>query len=65
MRYQNRVLSKYLSPCTCNYPSYGAYKSLIVDFGQFKLSTDIERNPGPSFYVDATKRSMLHTVKET
>ena len=57
MRYQNRVLSKYLSLCTCNYPFYSAYKSLIhrVNFGQFKLSTDIEKNPGPSFYVDATK----------
>ena len=25
-----------------------------MNFGQFKLSTDIEKNPGPSFYVDAT-----------
>ena len=60
VRYQNRVLSKYLSLCTCNYPFYSAYKSLIhrVNFGQFTLSTDIEKNPenpGPSFYVDATK----------
>ena len=57
VRYQNRVLSKYLSLCTCKYPFYSAYKSLIlrVDFGQFKLSTDIEKNPGPSVYVDATK----------
>ena len=56
-RYQNRVLSKSLSLCTCNYPFYSAYKSLIhrVNFGQFKLSTDIEKNPGPSFYVDTTK----------
>ena len=60
VRYQNRVLSKYLSLCTCNYPFYSAYKSLIhrVNFGQFKLSTDIEENPGPSVYVDAT--SMIH-----
>ena len=51
------VLSKYLSLCTCNYPFYSAYKSLIhrVNFGQFKLSTEIEKNPGPSVYVDATK----------
>ena len=57
MRYQNRVLSKYLSLCTRSYPFYSAYKSLIhrVNFGQFKLSTDIEKNPGPSVYVDATK----------
>ena len=56
-RYQNRVLSKSLSLCTCNYPFYSAYKSLIhlVNFGQFKLSTDIEKNPGPSCGVDATK----------
>ena len=27
----------------------------MIDFGQFKLSTDIEKNPGPSVYVDATK----------
>ena len=57
MRYQNRVLSKSLSLCTCNYPFYSAYKSLIhrVNFGQFKLSTDIEKNPGLSCGVDATK----------
>ena len=57
MRHQNRVLSKYFSLCTCNCPFYSAYKSLVhrVDFGQFKLSTDIEKNPGPSVYVDATK----------
>ena len=57
MRYQNRVLSKYLSICACIYPFYSAYKSLIhqVKFGQFKLSTDIEKNTGPSVYVDATK----------
>ena len=30
------------------------------------LCTDIEKNPGPSVYVDATKTIllMLHTVKE-
>ena len=34
-----------------------AYKSLNhrVNFGQFKLCTDIEKNPGPSVNVDATK----------
>ena len=26
-----------------------------VNFGQFKLCTDIDKNPGPSGYVDATK----------
>ena len=26
-----------------------------VNFGQFKLCTDVEKNPGPSVYVDATK----------
>ncbi|CAH3197868.1 unnamed protein product, partial [Porites evermanni] len=44
---------------TCNYPFYSAYNSLNhrVNFGQFKLCTDtcIEKNPGPSVYVDATK----------
>ena len=57
VRCQNRVLSKYLSLCTCNFPFYSAYKSVIqrVNFGQFKLFTDIEKNPGPSVYVDATK----------
>ena len=41
----------------CNYPFYSAYKSFVhqVNFGQFKLSTDVETNPGPSFYVDAIK----------
>ena len=43
--------------CTCNYPFYSAYNSLNhrVNFGQFKLCTDIEKNLGPSVYVDATK----------
>ena len=46
-----------MSLCTCNHQFYSAYKSLIhrVNFGQFKLSTDIEKNPGPSVNVDATK----------
>ena len=26
-----------------------------VDFGQFQFCTDIEKNPGPSVYVDATE----------
>ena len=30
--YEHRVLSKYLSLCTCNYPFYSAYKSLISVF---------------------------------
>ena len=53
MRYPNRLLSKYLPLCTCNYPFYSAYNSLNhrVNFGQFKLCTDIEKNPGPSVYV--------------
>ena len=57
MRYPTRLLSKNLPLCTCNYPFYSAYNSLNhrVNFGQFKLSTDIEKNPGPSVYVDATK----------
>ena len=66
MRYPNRLLSKNLPLCTCNYPFYSAYNSLNhrVKFGQFKLCTDIEKNLGPSVYVDATKQLMLHTVKE-
>ena len=46
-----------MSLCTCNYPFYSAYKSSIhrVNCGQFKLSTNIEKNPGPSVYVDAAK----------
>ena len=57
MRYRNRLLSKNLPLCTCNYPFYSAYNSLNhrVNFGQFKLCTDSEKNPGPSVYVDATK----------
>ena len=27
----------------------------MVNLGQFKLCTDLEKNPGPSVYVDATK----------
>ena len=43
--------------CTCNYPFYSTYNSLNhrVNFDQFKLCIDIEKNPGPSVYVDATK----------
>ena len=54
MRYLNRLLSKNLPLCTCNYPLYSAYNSLNhrVNFGQFKLCTDIEKNPGPSVHVD-------------
>ena len=59
MRYPNRLLSKNLPLCTCNYPFYSAYKSLNhrVNFGQFKLCTDVEKNPEPSVYVDATKNN--------
>ena len=68
MRYPNRLLSKNLPLCTYNYPFYSAYNSLNhqVNFGQFKLCTDIEKSPGPSVYVDATKTIILmfHTVKE-
>ena len=31
----------------------------MLNFGQFKLCTDIEQNPGPFVYVDATKT--IHT----
>ena len=59
MRYPSRLLNKNLLLCTCNYQYYTAYSSLNhrVNFGQFKLCTDIDRekNPGPSVYVDATK----------
>ena len=53
MRYPNRLLSNNLPLCTCNYPFYSLNHR--VDFGQFKLCTDIEKNPGPLVYVDATK----------
>ena len=67
VRYQNRVLSKYLSLCTCNYPFYSAYKSLIhrFNFSQFNLSTDIDKYLGPILCICYNKRFMLHTVKET
>ena len=57
MRYPNRLLSKNFPLCTCTYPFCSAYNSLNhwVNFGQFKLCTDIEKNPGPSLYVDVTK----------
>ena len=57
MRHPNRLLSKNLPLCSCNYPCYSAYNRLNhrVNFGQFKLCNDIEMNPGPSVYVDATK----------
>ena len=57
VRYPNRLLSKNLPLCTCNYPFYSAYNSLNhrVNFGQFKLCTDIWKNPGPSVYIDAAK----------
>ena len=57
MRYPNMLSSKNLPLCTCNYPFSSAYNSLNhrVNFGKFKLCTDIEKNPGPSVYIDATK----------
>ena len=67
MRYPNRLLSKNLPLCACSYPFYSIYNSLNhrVNFGQFKLCTDIEKNPEPSVYVDRLqKQLMLHTVKE-
>ena len=58
MRYPNRLLSKNLPLSTYNYPFYSACLNHRVNFGQFKLCTDIEKNPGPLVYVDATK--MIH-----
>ena len=57
MRYPNRLLSNNLPLRTCNYPFYSAYNSLNhrVNLGQFKLCTDIWKNPGPSVYIDAAK----------
>ena len=57
MRYPNRLLSKNLPLCTCNYPFYNAYNSLNhqLILANFKLCTDIEKNPGLSVYLDATK----------
>jgi len=62
MRYRNRLSSKNLPLCTRNYPFYIAYNSFNhrVNFGQFKLCTDIEKNLGPSVCVDATKT--IHTL---
>ena len=39
MRYPNRLLSKNLPLCTCNYPFYSAYKSLNhrVNFGHLSF----------------------------
>ena len=56
MKYRNRVLRKYLPLCTCNYP-FSVYKSFNhkVICSKFKLSTDIEKNPGPLVDLDATK----------
>ena len=53
--------------CTCNCPFYSAYNSLNhrVNFGQFKLCTDFEKNPGPSVYVDATKKIHVPYCKGT
>ena len=54
MRYPNKLLSK-------NLPRLILHLIVLktvnhrVNFGQFKLCTDIEKNPGPSVYVDATK----------
>ena len=58
MRYPNRLLSKNLPLSTYNYPFYSACLNHRVNFGQFKLCTDIEKNPGPLVYVNATK--MIH-----
>ena len=44
-----KILSKFFSLCTCNYAFYSAHESSThrVNFGQFKLPTDIEKNPAP------------------
>ena len=57
MRYPNKLLSQNLPLRTRNYPFYSAYNRLNhqVNYGQFKVCTDIEKNTGPSVYVDAAK----------
>ena len=55
--YGNKILRKYLSLYTCNFP-ISDYISLShrVDCDKLKLCYDIEKNPGPSFVnVDAAK----------
>ena len=45
MQYGNKILRKYLRPCTSNFPS--DYKVIC---NKLKLCYDIEKNPGPSFH---------------
>ena len=54
MTYPNSLLSKNLPLCTCNYPFYSPYNSLNhrVNFGQFKLCTNIEKDPGVLLYIN-------------
>ena len=45
VRHQSGVLNKYLPICTCNYPFYSAYKSLIhrVNFGKLSFLLILRR----------------------
>ena len=59
MKYENKILRKYLPLCTCNFP-ISTYTSLNhrVNCDELKLCNDIEKNPGPSnslVNVDAAK----------
>ena len=59
MKYENKILRKYLPLCTCNFP-ISNYTSLNhrVNCDELKLCNDIEKNPGPSnslVNVDAAK----------
>ena len=50
MKYGNKILRKYLRPCTRNFP-ISDYVSLShkVICNKLKLCYDIEKNPGPCF----------------
>ena len=61
MKYGNKILRKYLRPCTRNFP-ISDYTSLShkVICSKLRLCYDIEKNPGPSFHdaeVYASKAS--------
>ena len=56
MKYENKILRKYLPLCTCNFPISTTILNHRVNCDELKLCNDIEKNPGPSLVnVDAAK----------
>ena len=63
IKYGNKILRKYLSLCTCNFPiSDHVSLSHKVNCDKLKLCYDVEKNPGPYFAtrIDTQKQTQQH-----